>query len=82
MRKAGIASVVGVAWMTVVSCMGSSGAFAASVERLLMPGKVTRAHVKQEDTCSDCHDRTNVRTQTSLCLDCHKDIATDNKNKK
>jgi hypothetical protein len=47
------------------------------VEKLLMPGQVTRAHIKQEDTCADCHDRSNARTQTSLCLDCHKPIAAD-----
>ena len=57
--------------------MAGIGAFAASVETLLMPGKVTRAHVKQEEACTNCHDRTNARTQTSLCLDCHKDIAAD-----
>jgi hypothetical protein len=47
------------------------------VETLLMPGKVTQAHVKQEENCAGCHDRSNVRTQTSLCMDCHKDIALD-----
>jgi hypothetical protein len=52
-------------------------AHAASVETLLMPGPVTQAHVKQEADCSNCHDRTNVRTQSALCLDCHKAIATD-----
>ena len=52
-------------------------AHAASVETLLMPGPVTQAHVKQEAECSNCHDRTNVRTQTALCLDCHKEIAID-----
>src|SRR6202051_3198139 len=50
---------------------------AANVETLLMPGKVTQAHIKQEETCSNCHDRSNVRAQSSLCLDCHKDIAED-----
>src|SRR5579871_2669158 len=42
-----------------------------------MPGPVTRAHVQQEEHCGSCHDRSNARTQTSLCLDCHKDTATD-----
>ena len=42
-----------------------------------MPGKVTRAHEKQEENCANCHDRSNVRTQSSLCLDCHKEIAAD-----
>ena len=42
-----------------------------------MPGQVIRAHVKQEEHCGSCHDRSNARSQTSLCLDCHKDIAGD-----
>ena len=63
--------------MTALSLLAVSNVFAASVETLLMPGKVTRAHVKQEETCGNCHDRTNVRSQSSLCLDCHKDIASD-----
>ena len=50
---------------------------AANVETLLMPGKLSQAHVKQEESCANCHDRSNVRTQTSLCLDCHKEIAAD-----
>jgi hypothetical protein len=63
--------------MTAVLVIASSHSFAASVESLLMPGKVARAHVKQEETCANCHDRSNVRTQSSLCVDCHKDIAED-----
>src|ERR1700761_3809669 len=68
---------VGIAWMTAMCCAAPASVFAASVETLLMPGKVTRAHVKQEEECANCHDRSNVRTQTSLCLDCHKEIARD-----
>ena len=63
--------------MMAVSLMTVSGALAATVETLLMPGKVTHAHEKQEGDCANCHDRSNVRTQTSLCLDCHKEIAAD-----
>src|SRR5271165_3848088 len=59
------------------SWMAASGAFAAAVETLVMPGKVTRAHIKQEEDCANCHDRTNVRSQSSLCIDCHKDVAAD-----
>jgi hypothetical protein len=63
--------------MMAMSFLYPLGATAASVETLLMPGKVTRAHQKQEETCANCHDRSNARTQTSLCLDCHKEIAAD-----
>ncbi|MGE0115482.1 MAG: cytochrome c3 family protein [Steroidobacteraceae bacterium] len=50
---------------------------AAGIETLLMPGKVSNAHAKLESTCGNCHDRTNRVSQTSLCVDCHKDIAAD-----
>jgi len=63
--------------MTSLAFIAASGAFAASVETLLMPGEVTRAHVKQEENCANCHDRTNARKQSALCLDCHKDVAAD-----
>jgi hypothetical protein len=63
--------------MTAMLVLASSCACAATVETLLMPGKVTRAHVKQEESCANCHDRSNARTQTSLCVDCHKEIAID-----
>jgi hypothetical protein len=42
-----------------------------------MPGKVTTAHAKWEEQCSQCHDRTDRSRQTGLCLDCHKEIAGD-----
>jgi hypothetical protein len=50
---------------------------AVNPETLLMPGKVTAAHQKWEEQCSQCHDRTDRNRQTSLCLDCHKEIAAD-----
>jgi hypothetical protein len=65
-----------------VLIMASSGAFAASVESLLMPGKVSQAHAKQEEHCANCHDRSNARTQSALCMDCHKDVAEDVRDQK
>jgi hypothetical protein len=63
--------------MTGISILAVSSATAASVETLLMPGKVIRSHEKWEEKCGSCHDRSGTHTQSSLCLDCHKDIATD-----
>jgi hypothetical protein len=77
MRVHGRKTATRVAWLMALAMMTVTNAFATSVETLLMPGKVTRAHVKQEETCTNCHDRSNVRTQSSLCVDCHKDIAAD-----
>jgi hypothetical protein len=52
-------------------------AHAASIEKLIMPGPVSKAHARIEGECSNCHDRTNRERQTALCLDCHKDTAAD-----
>jgi len=46
---------------------------AVNPETLLMPGKLSSAHVKYEEQCSLCHDRTDRNRQTQLCLDCHKE---------
>lgn len=50
---------------------------AASIEKLIMPGPVSKAHARIEGECSNCHDRTDRERQTALCLDCHKDVAAD-----
>jgi hypothetical protein len=50
---------------------------AASIETLLMPGKVSAAHAKVESECGKCHDRANRPHQLGLCLECHKPIADD-----
>jgi hypothetical protein len=64
-------------WAAAFLLMTWSSTYATSVESLLMPGKVSQAHVKQEQQCANCHDRSNVRTQSALCADCHKDVAED-----
>jgi hypothetical protein len=64
-------------WLAVAAAGAAVIAHATSVETLLMPGKVSRAHEKLEETCSNCHDRSNKLPQSALCLDCHKDIAAD-----
>ena len=51
--------------------------WADSVETALMPGEVIEGHAKWEQDCAKCHKRFNKAAQTTLCLDCHKDIATD-----
>ena len=50
---------------------------AASIETLLMPGKVTRAHAKVEAQCSECHDRADKAKQDRLCMACHETVAAD-----
>src|SRR3984957_7475100 len=77
MRAQGCRNTRGVAWLWGIALMSFPSAFAANVETLLMPGKVSRAHIKQENDCANCHDRSNVKTQSSLCVDCPKPIAAD-----
>ena len=55
----------------------SSRCFAVNPETLLMPGKLTVAHQKYEEQCTQCHDRSDRKRQTPLCLACHKDVAAD-----
>src|SRR5215831_3905346 len=54
---------------------------AAGIETLLMPGKVSTAHAKYEESCENCHDRSNRERQSALCLACHKDVAADVRSK-
>jgi hypothetical protein len=64
--------------MAIMGLLGGLGrARAASVETLLMPGKVVQDHAKWEADCASCHDRAHPERQTSLCLACHKEIAAD-----
>src|SRR5438067_1075754 len=62
-------------WLT--GLLAGGRAEAVNPETLLMPGKLSTAHVKYEETCSLCHDRSDRGKQTQLCLDCHKEIAGD-----
>ena len=64
-----------------IALSSGHGARAASIEKLIMPGPVSQAHARIEGDCSDCHDRANRERQTSLCLECHKDVAEDIRNK-
>jgi hypothetical protein len=65
------------AWAAIGLLAMASPSHAAGIEKLLMPGKVSRAHEKQEESCTLCHDRADKSRQAALCLDCHKDVATD-----
>ena len=64
--------------IALLSALLLSGlAQAENVETALMPGQVIEGHAKWEDTCTTCHKRFDKGAQTTLCLDCHKDIRKD-----
>lgn len=54
-----------------------------SLESLLMPGPVSKAHQEYEEKCDQCHDTSDKDKQAILCVSCHdhKDIKSDIKNK-
>lgn len=51
-----------------------------SFKKLLMPGPVIEGHVENEQQCDSCHVSDESITQSSLCSDCHEDVALDIKN--
>jgi len=62
--------------MMLASMVPGDG-FGASLETLIMPGKVSSAHAKLEQDCSQCHDRADRNRQAALCMSCHKEISAD-----
>ncbi len=50
---------------------------AQTIEKVLMPGEVIAGHAKYETQCDKCHQPFNKAAQTRLCLDCHKEVASD-----
>ena len=54
---------------------------AQSLEGVLMPGKVISGHAKVEEQCEKCHVKFDKLAQDRLCLDCHKEVARDVRDK-
>ena len=65
------------AFLLVILALSTQAARAVTIEKLIMPGPVSEAHAKLESSCGNCHDRADRDRQTALCLDCHKEIASD-----
>ena len=66
-------------WLLVL--FGTNAAQAQTLESLLAPGPVVQAHAKWEDACKTCHVRFERAAQERLCMDCHKDIGRDVRDK-
>lgn len=66
-----------------LACVASVGAMAQTpLELLVSPGKLSKAHENQEPTCNACHESFNKGAQSSKCLDCHKDLSLDVRNRR
>ncbi|HSV21589.1 MAG TPA: cytochrome c3 family protein, partial [Xanthobacteraceae bacterium] len=46
-------------------------------EKLVIPGPVVDGHAKLEKDCGNCHEPFSRKSQTRLCLACHKETAAD-----
>jgi hypothetical protein len=67
--------------LAFVMALFCANAWAQSLEKVLMPGEVTKAHAKYEHECGNCHELLDKGAQPRLCLDCHKEIAKDVRSK-
>lgn len=47
------------------------------IEKFVSPGDLVAKHAKFEATCNSCHAPFAKGSQKQLCLDCHKDVASD-----
>lgn len=52
-----------------------------NIESVLSPGALIDGHAKLEKECGKCHVRFDRKAQDGLCLDCHKEVAGDVRNK-
>jgi hypothetical protein len=68
------ALAIGVA---VASIITSATRSQSLFEQLVMPGPIIAGHAKLEKDCSNCHEPFSRKTQTRLCLACHKETAAD-----
>ncbi|MEQ1522504.1 MAG: cytochrome c3 family protein, partial [Aestuariivirga sp.] len=61
--------------MVLLLAMPASGANV--VEKLMMPGELSSAHIKLEEDCANCHKTLEKEAQSDLCMDCHKPVKHD-----
>jgi len=60
----------------------AGAALAQGIESVLAPGKLSKAHVKWEDECKQCHVKFDRTAQDRLCVECHsKTVGADLRDK-
>jgi hypothetical protein len=74
MQRNGLLVAIGtaIALFTAVTARGES-----LFQKLVMPGEVIEGHAKLEKKCENCHQAFSKESQKQLCLDCHRDVAKD-----
>jgi Cytochrome c3 len=52
-------------------------AAAQNIESVLRPGDLVQGHAQWEEECAKCHVRFERAAQDRLCMDCHKEVGQD-----
>ena len=65
----------------LLAILGSAVAWSQGIESVVAPGKLIQGHAKWEDDCKQCHVRFDRKAQDGLCMDCHKPVGADVRNK-
>jgi hypothetical protein len=65
--------VIGLSVFLGASC--SAMAQLGPLDKMVMPGQLSKAHAKFENQCSNCHMPFKKSAQADLCLDCHDHAA-------
>jgi Cytochrome c3 len=65
------------AWAALFFLVAAPVQAQSTIESLVMPGKVIQGHAKVEGECKKCHEPFDKTAQSTLCTECHKDVADD-----
>ena len=61
----------------IVLAAGTAAHAQSTIEKLVSPGELSRAHQDPEINCGSCHASFKKNSQNSLCRDCHKEVSGD-----
>jgi hypothetical protein len=67
-------------WLAVVVLLAlcpAAPVLADNIESVLRPGELVQGHAKWEEECTKCHVRFDRAAQDKLCVDCHKEVGQD-----
>jgi len=68
--------------LALLVALGPGAAHGGVLETLVMPGPVVRGHAEIESQCAKCHEPFRAEAQRGLCLDCHDDVAADQRERR
>ncbi|MFO1220363.1 MAG: cytochrome c3 family protein [Burkholderiaceae bacterium] len=64
-------------WILLFALCAWGPAAAQNIESVLRPGELVQGHAKWEEECTKCHVRFDKNAQDKLCMDCHKEVGAD-----